>query len=149
MVFSSSGNSTLLLVDRLAWGDTNPTLVSLTRFLQAGNHCLGLTIILCISSLCITHTAVCCGVFLVREQYSATCRPLGLWRHKPYTGIFSTRSTSWDSLSWTRPATAFAIARKASNSASREARVRSVQITATDHTKVLYHVGLVFFFRVF
>ena len=48
VVFSLSGNSTLLLVDRLAWGDTNPTLVSLTHFLQAGILCLGLIIILCI-----------------------------------------------------------------------------------------------------
>ena len=42
VVFSWSGNSTLLLVDRLACGDTNPTLVSLARFLQAGILCLGL-----------------------------------------------------------------------------------------------------------
>ena len=80
MVFSWSGNSTLLLVDRLACGDTKSSIVN-------------------------------------------------------------TLSTSWESLSWTRLATAFAIARKASSSASRETRVRSSQTTATDRTKVTLPLG--------
>ena len=49
-------------------------------FLIDGGKLLCLYVMMIII-LCITHTAVCCGVFLVREQYSATCRPLGLGRH--------------------------------------------------------------------
>ena len=51
LVFSWSGNTTLLLVDRLDCGDTNPTLVSLARFLQA--------VILCLDSTgdCLRHSS--------------------------------------------------------------------------------------------
>ena len=50
----------------------------------------------------IVHNSYCCLLWCFLGQGTVLCRPLGLGDTiKPYTSIFNTLSTSWDSLSWT------------------------------------------------